>query len=188
MVGTVITDWGLDPAAAAATAALLEQIFTAGYSEAVRAQLKIGVFNLPNTRAANWAQKEAGQLVSEVDQTTKDRIGALVADVLRDPTASQADLASRIRAEFADMSSARADTIARNETHQAAAAGDIAAYKDYGVTEVTISDGTDYDEECAEADGQTWTLDEYEANPQEHVNCGRVGTAVLPDGSEGEEL
>ena len=76
------------------------------------------------------------------------------------------------------MSDSRAEMIARTEAAYAAANGDIAGFRETGVEYVEISDGTDFDEECALADGQVWTLDEYEANDLEHPNCGRSASAI----------
>jgi len=162
------------------TAAELATIYLAGYREQATARLGVGAFDLPNDRAAEWAARRAGQLVTGVEQTTRDRIGALVAAAMADPDVSEADLARQIRAEFADMSAARAELIARNETHMAAANGDIAAFRDTGVTAVQISDGVDFDEPCREANGAIWSLDRYAANPMEHPNCSRVGSALEP--------
>jgi hypothetical protein len=41
-----------------------------------------------------------------------------------------------------------------------------------GVTHVEVSDGDD-DDDCADADGQVWTLEEALANPIAHPNCVR---------------
>ena len=155
------------------TAEALAQLFGIGY-----AQTAGEGWRLPNERAAAWAQDRAATLVRGVDQTTKDRIATLVADAERDPDMTQAQLADAIRGLFDDMSDSRAKTIATTESAYANAAGDIAGYRDTGVGYVEISDGTESDQECADADGQVWTVDEYEANPLEHPNCGRSASAI----------
>ena len=43
---------------------------------------------------------------------------------------------------------------------------------------VDIIDGED-DDECAEANGSRWTVDEYEASPLGHPNCTRIGLPVV---------
>ena len=79
------------------------------------------------------------------------------------------------------MSDWRSELIARTETAYAAANGDIAGFRDTGVEYVEISDGTDFDQECADADGQVWSLDEYEADPLQHPQCGRSASAISTD-------
>jgi len=76
------------------------------------------------------------------------------------------------------MSDYRAEMIARTETQQAAANGDIAGFRETDVNYVEISDGTYFDQACADADGQVWSVDYYEANDSEHPNCSRVASAI----------
>lgn len=90
----------------------------------------------------------------------------------------------------------KAERIARTETGVAYNSSTVDAYRDGGVSYVLVYDG-DYDGECADADGQVWTLDYAEANPLEHPNCVRAfgpvtdenakpdqGTSTPPTGQE----
>lgn len=74
--------------------------------------------------------------------------------------------------DAAAFSEYRGELIARTETAIFLNRAATETYRDYGVTHVTVIDG-DGDEECAAADGQTWTLEEADANPIAHPNCVR---------------
>jgi len=47
------------------------------------------------------------------------------------------------------------------------------------VDAVQVSDGTDFDDACREADGQVWSLDDAAANPLQHPRCTREFAPVL---------
>ena len=67
----------------------------------------------------------------------------------------------------------RAETIARTEVGRAANLGQIGAYREVGADEVYVYDGEDDDDECKEANGSFWPIEDAEANPLEHPNCRR---------------
>ncbi len=110
-------------------------------------------------------------------------------------------LASSLRSEFGDW---RAETIARTET--AFAYGNAAAegYKELGVEYLEIVDGAGclpqgHDdgapepsgdrgviEEDAQADGQIWTVEQYQENPIGHPNCIRAAVPTASDESGDE--
>lgn len=73
--------------------------------------------------------------------------------------------------------------IARTELSIAQAEGHVEAFREDGVEEVVIYDG-DYDEECQEANGQIWTLEEYEAEPIAHPNCVRAARPLTREERE----
>lgn len=76
-------------------------------------------------------------------------------------------------------SEGRAMTIARTETATAHSLATVAAYRDSGVVDrVEVLDGTG-DAECAEANGQIWTLEQAAANPIAHPNCVRAFAPVV---------
>lgn len=122
--------------------------------------------------------------ITQLDETTRE----VVADELRrsledDTVDSVQDLAGRlseVTLESAAFSPARALMIARTETAIAYNTGALAAYRQGGVENVEVSDG-DGDEECAEADGETWTLEEALADPIAHPNCTRAFAPVVED-------
>ena len=176
----MISDWGDIATMKEPTAALLAQISAHGFI-AVTGADPVEDFSVALDRASEWALPYAGDLITGIDATTKDAINALTAQTMANPDASVADLQAAITDNFEGMSDYRAEMIARTETAYAAANGDIAGYRETGVEYVEISDGTDFDEECADADGQVWSLDEYEADPLEHPSCGRSASAISTD-------
>lgn len=72
----------------------------------------------------------------------------------------------------------RARTIARTEVRWAQNQTTALRYKSSGVAEVIISDGDDFDEECAAVDGTRQTIEWYAENPLQHPNCTRRATPV----------
>ena len=176
----MIGDWGDIATMTAPTAKLLAQISAYGFIAVTKAD-PIADFAVALDRASEWALPYAGTLITNIDQTTHDTINELVTQTMANPDASLDDLASAIQANFEGMSDWRSELIARTETAYAAANGDIAGFRDTGVEYVEISDGTDFDQECADADGQVWSLDEYEADPLQHPQCGRSASAISTD-------
>lgn len=78
----------------------------------------------------------------------------------------------------------RARMIARTEVSAAQNLASAQRWRQSGLVErVHIVDG-DLDGPCAEANGATWTLDEYESNPQSHPNCIRAAIPILEGDSE----
>lgn len=126
---------------------------------------------LVDNPAAEWA----------IDQTTRDATRALLEDALREGW-SYEDFAARLQ-DSGLFGEARAEMIARTELAIAQAQGHVEAFREDGVTEVVIYDG-DYDEECQEANGQIWTLEEYEAEPVAHPNCVRAARPLTRDERE----
>jgi len=163
------------------TAKLLHSMWAEGYRVAAEGLLG-SAFSVPNVAAAAWAAERAGELVTEIDGVTHDRVlsvlRGLLGDAFSNPEVTQADVRATILAAFDGMAKTRADLIARTEVALAAGKGSAAGWKDAGVEYVLISDGDDFDEACLEADGAVWTLDQYDGNILEHPNCGRSASPL----------
>ena len=54
------------------------------------------------------------------------------------------------------------------------------------MTKVLVFDGEEYDDECAEANGEEWDLDEALDRPLEHPNCVREFQYIIDDEATGE--
>lgn len=164
----------------------IARLWQTGFREAARGLLEANI-GIPFHDASIFAQERAGWLVRELDEVTRERIrevlGRELGPAFDNPDVTPAHLAEVLQAEFDAMSQARAEMIARTETAYAAAYGNAAVWQRAGVEEVEISDG-DYDEACAAADGQVWSLAEYLANPLEHPNCTRAGIPVIATDEE----
>lgn len=79
---------------------------------------------------------------------------------------------------FPQMQDWRARRIGRTEASIAYNRGQIQTARDAGVTKVEVMDGV-MDDICAPVNGQTWTLEEAEADPLGHPNCSRSFSLVL---------
>lgn len=169
------------------SAELLGRMWALGYGDITGAAITDS-FGMVNPRAIGYAQQRAAELVTDVDATTRDRIATLVADVLADPEATEADLARAILDEFGAMSVGRADMIARTELATAAGKGSAAGWTDGGIEAVLISDGDGFDEACQEADGQIWSIGHYDADPLEHPNCTRSASPLAPGSYDPNEV
>lgn len=129
-----------------------------------------------------FADRYVAERVTQLDDTTRGDLRdvltrAFAAAHEGETSLSLLDLAGQLREKFDEFSSSRAATIARTETaiveNQGAALGYIAS--GYGYVE--ISDG-DSDAECAEADGQIWSVEAWLAEPVAHPNCERSGAPI----------
>lgn len=117
-----------------------------------------------------------GGKVDGILDTTRDSIARQVRDGI-EAGDSPRELGDRIEAATA-FGEARAETIARTETAVLLNEAAIESYREYGITHVLVDDGDD-DEACAAANGQTWTLDEAEADPIAHPNCVRSFSPIV---------
>jgi hypothetical protein len=126
--------------------------------------------------------------VTQLSDTTQDLLTRLLQATVESHTSeSNQEIAGRIRdLDPYAFSPARALTIARTETATAYNHGAGLTYKQNGLEEVDISDGDD-DDECAAADGSTWTVDEFLDDPLAHPNCVRSGAPHVRDLDEDDE-
>lgn len=158
----------------------IETSLTLGASEAAAALGIDATFLVEASDAALAAVlRRAVNLPNVVNGTT-------IADVERELRAAlaaaedHAAMNARLDTLFSGYEEWRIDRIARTETAYAYAGGASGQMRDAGVAMVLISDG-DGDEGCAAANGQEWTIDQYEANPLEHPNCTRDYEPIFMD-------
>jgi HK97 family phage portal protein len=125
------------------------------------------------------ARTQLGALITRVNDTTRSQVADTVEEGMRRGY-SLAQIANGyadedyagIQGVFDDATAARAETIARSETAMIYNAAANAGYRELGIQMVAVLDG-EGDDECAEANGSTWTIDDAEANPIAHPNCVR---------------
>lgn len=130
------------------------------------------------------AREALAELVVRINDTTRKQIADVVEEGVRRGY-SIARIANGFADEgykgiqgiFNEATAARAETIARSETAMLYNRSAAAAYRTAGIGKVQIYDG-EGDPGCADAAGQIWTVDFYEANPIEHPNCVRTGAPV----------
>lgn len=121
--------------------------------------------------------RSSGIRIKGIAETTRERVREIVAQGVADGL-SAAELGDRLQGASGLFDELRAETIARTETATVLNEAAIAQYGEFGVEQVTVVDG-DGDDACAEADGQTWSLAEAEANPIAHPNCVRTFTPLV---------
>src|ERR1035437_6087777 len=126
--------------------------------------------------AAAYGETRGGDLITDIDSTTQDRVQEIIANGVRD-SLSDKEVADKLTPLFGGD---RADLIARTEMATAWNLGVVNTLKDAGEEYVFVTDG-DSDEECQNADGEIWTLEEAEANPLEHPNCVREFRPLTSD-------
>lgn len=117
-----------------------------------------------------------GDEITGVTTYTRERLVNVLFDAVEgDGLPSMTELGGRMR-DAVDgayiLSPDRALTIARTETATLLNIGQLAAYHQNGIENVDVTDGDD-DEDCAEADGATWTIEEALDDPIAHPNCVR---------------
>lgn len=120
--------------------------------------------------------RKVGVDIKGIADTTRERVIVAVRDGIARGLGAR-DLGILIR-ETAGFDELRAETIARTETARTLNAAAVESYREYEVTHVLVDDG-DEDEPCAAAHGQTWTLEEAEADPIAHPNCVRSFAPVV---------
>jgi hypothetical protein len=129
-------------------------------------------------RIAARLLKVVAKRVKAVSDGTRDAVARAIRDGL-DQGMSPAEVADSLDslAVLANGSPAfdelRAETIARTEMAQTLNSASIASYDEFGVDKVEVIDG-EGDDECAQANGEVWTLDQANENEIAHPNCTRT--------------
>lgn len=135
-----------------------------------------GTFSAVDPFLTRYFTRYLGERITQLSDTTRDLITDELHRAFEDGKGeSQTELASRLGSAVGDsaaFSPARSLMIARTETAIAYNSGAIASFKQNGISNVEVSDG-DGDDECEEADGEIWTLDDALDNPIAHPNCVR---------------
>ena len=144
----------------------------------------------PAPKTSRFMTAYIGKRITQISDTTREWATETIVSAIdhADDDLSVTDLASDL-ADAAEGSRAfdpaRALTIARTEVATAYNHGSLLGYADNGSEHVLVSDG-DGDDECAEADGAVWTIDEALADPLAHPNCERSFSPIAP-GDEPDE-
>jgi hypothetical protein len=154
----------------------LKDGFDAGYAdtlEEIRAMRGLDTSDIAEvpTAAADYAHERAGELITQIDDTTREDIADMVAQAQEDGL-SDTELADQLGESFL-FDDARAQLIARTEGATAWNMGTVQALRDAGEDYVVVSDPCECGQPECDVDGQIWTLDEAEAEPIGHPNCGR---------------
>ena len=172
-----------------------KELFTPGLStlrqEVVRSQgtrraRQLGItFDSADPFVLREMTRYLGARIVQLDRTTRDEVIALIARTLaehRTVTVFQlgTKIGDAVREKFGDYQRFRADRIARTETANVYNQADVFSYRQAGISKVEVSDGDD-DADCADANGQIWTLERAMNNPTAHPNCTRSFAPVVDD-------
>ncbi len=134
--------------------------------------------------AAEQAKDHALDLVKDLNVSSRDMLKATISDSVANEEPWEV-LKDKLKNNYA-FSDSRAETIARTESGTLYNQGFVQAGIDSGLVDGVLVEDGDGDSECAEADGQTWDLDDAMANPLAHPNCVRSFTYVLK-GEDGDD-
>lgn len=155
---------------------LVDTLTNGGVAAAKSVEVNLS-YAMINPHAVEYAEKRAGDLVGtgikseyHIADSTRDFIREKVTEAVENGTSVQ-ELTDQLLDEYA-FSDARALTIARTETALAYNKGTLVGYQKADVPAVTVIDG-DSDEECADANGQVWSLDYASDNLIQHPRCVR---------------
>lgn len=126
-----------------------------------------------NGAALQWAQERAAELVTEIGETTRQKVRALVGRAEEDGWSNDR-LAEELTSDDS-FSDSRAERIARTETAMADVQGSLIGWKESGVVaekEWIVAQDNECDE-CSALDGKTVPLDEEfeDGDPPLHPNC-----------------
>lgn len=137
-----------------------------------------------NEKAVSWANERLGNLITNVDATTRDEINKLTAAAIEQGLTND-ELADQLEDAYA-FSDARAEMIARTETAEADTQGTLIGYKESGVVEKKqwFADDEACDA-CAAVDEEIVGLEASFSNgvtgPPGHPNCECFVAPVLAE-------
>ncbi len=115
--------------------------------------------------------------ITKIDDATRIKVGEAISGGLANDL-SDREIVDRVQGSGA-FSRSRAKMIARTEITIAQNRGQVGGYHAGGVTEVEVSDGTDFDDACKDANGQIWSARYAGQNATAHPNCTRVFIPVM---------
>ncbi len=120
-----------------------------------------------------------GERIVQLSRTSRQDVITVLRRVLRDetdltPAQLQTRVLEAVREKYQSYEAYRALRIARSESAIGFNHGNVLGAAQAGFDEVEVIDGTEWDEECREANGQIWSIQKALANPIAHPNCERT--------------
>ena len=177
---------------------LIEAVYQAGYNSLRKAETSPRVRRRAGELIGKHWDEDSETWVNQpveskfyIPGSIRDRISGMLDKQFEAGTASggltdtlidelTADLKTRISDARESDSINRAQMISRTETRNFYNQGAVDNFREMGVEQVEISDGSGLGDECDERDGDVVTLDEFESlNEDSHPNCLPSGTVVL---------
>lgn len=174
--------------------------YTSGQNDTQQALSGKGIKPEPSQGdAAKYAQGRAGELVGmhinddgslvpsknpqmQIGDDTRQALESWLEDELKSgkdwQTIANDLYSSSGEIGFPEMQDWRARRIARTEGSFAYNRGQMQTARDAGVQKVEVLDGV-MDDICAAVNGETWTLEQAEADPLGHPNCSRQFLMII---------
>lgn len=172
-INKIIKMWMPDPVRASAYGQRVRTTLSKVFSRASALNSKRLLVSDPVTArdedAASWLDDHAAELVTSVNDTVRQELSDFLAKEVRAGT-SVDDLASKIKSEFSQWPTWKADMIARTETAGAYNYATLRAGKSAGIKQVQIIDGTD-DQPCRERNGKIVSIDDAFEEQLAHPRC-----------------
>jgi len=155
-----------------------------GNRGAVRAGAEVA-FDVDDPFVKRQLTDYVGERITSLDDTTKQEVADMLREIIAKDGGSAEQIgdivAEKVRERFDGYADWRADRIARAETSIAYNYGNTLGYRQAGVSKVRVIDSDDSDEECRQANGQIWTIEEALAKPIAHPGCLRDFEPVLDE-------
>lgn len=146
-------------------------------------------FNVDDPMVSKHMTKYVGERITQLSETSKSQVSDALRGALEDADEASgvqdlADLVTdTVRDLYGDYEQYRSLRIARTESAVVYNNGSVFGGVQAGFDSFDVVDGTD-DDECAEANGDTWTSDECLEDPIAHPNCVR---AFFPHTDAGDD-
>lgn len=140
-------------------------------------------------RLTRFTDKYVAQRVRQLQRTsvsqTARQIRKLFGDRRRSITNVSDEVKQAIGSQYTEWAKWRAARIARSEAAITENHGALLGYTIAGVVGVSVTDGTEHDAECRQANGSTWSLDKAMTEPIEHPNCVRAFRPIKKNRKQG---
>lgn len=121
------------------------------------------------------SRKDSG--VAAITNNFKSMIAARVKDA-RSGSSTLPEIQSEVQSAVANWIQSSAAAVALTEATRAYNESTLSVADGSGYQHVLVTDGTESDAACAEADGQVWTIEDARANSVGHPRCRRAFVPV----------
>ncbi len=141
------------------------------------------ILDFPEMRAADWADKHAGELITKIDESTR----GMIRETIESSTRAGEDyftLKARLMENYG-FSEARAECIAKTEDGFAYNTGAVDAWQESGLARAIWCEDGDGDDECEPFAGVELSFEEAKANPIGHPNCTREFFPIFKESNTG---
>lgn len=122
--------------------------------------------------------KDKATGIPEIVSTFKTMLATTVKEA-KTKDSTVADIHGAIQAAVGDWVGNNAHMIALDQAVRGYNTATLTVAKESGADKVLVSDGTDFDTPCVEANGSVWSVEKAAANLLEHPRCRRAFVPIL---------